>query len=152
MIAISRYVKLFEQNKKSIFIILLFVTWCILLIVGLLDFKYYRRVVKTESVQTEMTLATIGQPKKESVLVSQEVPHLAWTVLKYYYPENEINNCYPTEAEEKVDHEVNDMWAFMGRELYDSEIQNLEDRGYNIDDYRDYQIAKYRFYLYHLFK
>ena len=152
MIAVSRYIKLYEKHKKDLLIIILFVVWCAMLVTGLLDFKYYRRVVKTQSVETEKTLELIGTPKKDSVLVSQEVPHLAWTVLKFYYPENEVNNCYPTEAEDKVEHEIDDMWAFMGREFNNGERQNLLYRGYVIDDYKDMQIAKYRFYLYHLHK
>ena len=152
MIAVSRYIKICEQNKKGLLIGILFAIWCVMLVVGLLDFKYYRRVSKTQSVETEKTLELIGTPKKDSVLVSQEVPHLAWTVLKFYYPENEVYNCYPTEAEDKVEHEIEDMWAFMGRELNNGERQNLLYRGYVIDYYNDMQIAKYRFYLYHLHK
>ncbi len=152
MISVSRYIQIYEKNKKSILLILLFLIWCVMLVVGLMDFKYYRRVSKTQSVQTEKTLELIGGIDSDSVLVSQEVPHLAWTVLKYYYPENEVYNCYPTEAEEKADREINDMWAFMGREFNNGERQNLLYRGYVIDDYKDYQISKYRFFLYHLHK
>ena len=152
MIAISQYIKMFEQYKKGLFIGILFAIWCVMLVVGLLDFKYYRRVVKTQSVETEKTLELIGTPKKESVFVSQEVPHLAWTVLKFYYPENEVYNYYPTEVEDEVGHEIDDMWAFMGREFNNGERQNLLYRGYVIDYYNDMQIAKYRFYLYHLHK
>ena len=122
--------------------------FAIFLVLGLCDFKYFRSVTKTENVQTNMTLDTIGTPSGDAVFASIGVQHLAWTVLPFYYPDNEVVNCSPLEAEEKIGRKLDDIW-FLGYRLSETEIEQMESRGYEVTDYADMQISKYRSNVYH---
>lgn len=47
-------------------------------------------------MNTSNILSTIGETDADTVFTSIAVQHLSWTVLKYYYPDNEIVEGYPT--------------------------------------------------------
>lgn len=120
----------------------------LLLGIGLMDFKYFRSVTKTQNVETAKILQIIGEPDEDTVFTAIEVQHLSWTVLEYYYPDHEVYDKYPHLLE--VD--AKEIWAFMGRQLYDFEVEILKEKGYSVELYPDMWMGKYGCQLYHFYK
>lgn len=128
--------------------IALAVIWAVSFVIALFDFKYYRSVVKTENVQTERILAIIGEPDSDVIFTSTGVKHLSWTVLKHYYPNNEILDLNPLSVEGDPD----EMWGFIGYELPETTVEEMRNRGYEVSLYEDMWMGKYGCNLYHFVK
>lgn len=120
------------------------------LLLGLLDFKYFRSVTKTQDVQTNMVLNFVDEYYTEdTVFCSNGVKHLAWTVLPYYYPDNEVTMDNPNELEGEPDH----ICAFMGYQFAPEVIEEMEEKGYTVVDYdTPLGFGKYGIFLYHFNK
>lgn len=145
MLCIKRLID-YEINKvlKHIVVyILLIVT----LVLSLFDFKYFRSVTKTQDFETKKVLDIVGTPNEDAVLVSNGVKHLAWSVLKYYYP-NEVT----TENPNKLGKEPSEIWAFIGGEFDDDVMKDMKNMGYSYDSYMDMWLGKYAINLYHFYK
>ncbi|MBR4084153.1 MAG: hypothetical protein IKK33_07705 [Lachnospiraceae bacterium] len=112
------------------------------------DFKYYRSVSKTQEVQIQKVLSIIGEPVDEAVFTSTAVKHLAWTVLGYYFPENEIIDGLPSDVAVGTD----DIWSFVGYVMSDEEIKSMESKGYSVEAYTDLWMGKYGCNLYHFYR
>lgn len=137
----------YEGLRKPIMVLvacMLFLT----LVFGLLDFKYYRSVCKTQEVQTNRVLEIVGTPKEDAVLCSNGVQHLAWSVLTYYYPDHEVTLKNPNE----LDTEPSEIWAFIGYEFDEDVLTDMTDKGYKTDAYFDLWLGKYGINLYHFYK
>lgn len=130
-------------------IIMLFVIFLVIFGTALFDFKYYRSVSKTQNVETNKILEMVGTPGEDTVFTSLAVPHLAWTVLQYYYPDNEVFNEDPT----SLDGESSEIWAFMGYELSETGLEIMKEKGYtNVEYYPDMHFGKYNTGIYHFTK
>ena len=151
MICIKRVVETAgEKNgiKKYVLITSLFVLFVFTLAFCLKDFKDYRTRVKVEQDVTDKTLSLIGKPNEDTVFTSLAVQHLAWTVLEYYYPENEIIEGDPS----NIDINADEVWSFLGYPLSDDSLETLRIKGYEVDYYPDTNFGKYSCNLYHLKK
>jgi len=119
----------------------------LVLLFGLLDFKYFRSVTKTQDVETKKVLDIVGTPNDDAILVSNGVKHLAWSVLPYYYS-NTVTMTNP----DLLPDEPSEFWAFIGYE-YDSEvIDAMSEKGYQTEYYPNMWLGKYEIYLYHFYK
>ncbi len=117
-----------------------------LFVTGYQDYRSVSAEMKLQSARTQDTLASIGEPVENMVLVNNGVKHIGWTVLNYYYPEAEIiNNQY-------VNVSADDFWYFTPEPLTKKEISQQIQNGYAYGDYGEHQIATYTFTLYHFFK
>ena len=126
------------------------IVWIMLVLtflLGLLDFKYFRSVTKTQDFQTKRVLDIVGTPNEDAILVSNGVKHLAWSVLRYYYP-NEVT----TENPNKLESQPSEIWAFIGYEFDDEVLDDMENRGYRTESYMDMWLGKYGINLYHFYK
>lgn len=114
-------------------------------IIGTDNYRTYRSQVKDEKAVTEQTLSLIGEVPEDTALVSNNVRHLAWTVLYYYYPHRDIaaGNCVNEGS--KYDR----FWYFTPQTLEKDELQKMYDKGYTIQYYASQQIAIYPFELYY---
>lgn len=121
------------------------VCFCVLLFVrGIGNYRSYAGVVKEEQRGTQATMKMIGVPDKDIRMVTNGVQHLGWTVLKYYYPDNEIvNGDYNMSGS-------NRFWYFNPAALSPETIQALESGGLYVTDYGAQRIGKYPFYLYYM--
>lgn len=137
-----------EQNLVKLFGVIFFVLFSVSLVFGLLDFKYFRSVTKTQNVETQKVLDVIGEVDDDTVMTSIAVQHLAWTVLEYYYPDTEIVEGFPTEARE----DAGTVWSFYTGPLSDSEIESMQARGYNVEVHEDMWFGKYGCYIYKFYK
>ena len=140
--------KAVKCKRGRIVVIALAVAWFVLLVPALLDFKYYRSVSRSENLYTEQTLALVGEPSEDVIFTSLGVQHLAWTVLQYYYPDNEVYNLDPTQLEDEPD----EIWAFMGYEMSEENLGIMKARGYKYSYYPNGNVAKYPCRLYHFTK
>jgi len=145
---INRAFKNFGSALATIIICGMFI---FMLIAGLLDFKYYRSVSKTQNVETQKVLDIVGTPSENAVLVSNGVKHLSWSVLQYYYP-NTVTTWNPDEVAEKIGVYSDEFWCFNGLEYEDKYIRKMKKEGYTIDEYPDMWLGKYNIYLYHFYK
>lgn len=136
-----------EILKKVIFAIVSIV-FCVILLISLLDFKYFRSVSKTQEFQTQKVLSIIGEPSDDAVFTATGVKHLSWTVLYYYFPEHEIMGYSPNE----VDSSENDIWAFVGAAMSDENMLEMKEKGYSVDIYMDLWMGQYGCNLYHFYK
>ena len=85
------------------------------------------------------------------MFASAEVPHLAWTVLQYYYPGNEVINEEPVSVVKNAARDLDDIW-FLGYCLSEAKIDEMMSMGYTVTDYSEVQISKYGCNLYHFTK
>lgn len=99
-----------------------------------------------QKTETDKTLDLIGTPDPETQMVTNGVKHLGWTVLYYYYPDNEIVNGSYNAAES------DSFWYFTPEEMTTDDLAELLRRGYAIKDHGLCQIAQYPFYLYYIEK
>lgn len=133
------------KSFKNAFVILLAAMFLYMGVAGLLDFKYFRSVTKTQDYQTKLVLDIVGTPSDDTLLISNGVKHLAWSVLPYYYP-----NCTVTmENPDKAGNEVNEMWCFIGEEFDSKLIKEMKSRGYEVESWMDMWMGKYGINLYH---
>lgn len=116
-----------------------------MLVVGLGSYRTIYAQVKAEQTMTEQTLACIGEISKDTALISNNVPHLAWTVLYYYYPDREI----VTGTCKNEGMEYDKFWYFSPSVISERHSQKMTDAGYTIESYGQQQIASYPFELYY---
>ena len=118
----------------------------VLLVIGAGNERAYREITMEQEEATSQTLSLIGTPGKEVQLVTNGVKHLGWTVLYFYYPEQEIiNGDYHGATADSY-------WYFSPSELGESEVQELLESGFSVTDYKEQQISQYPFYLYYVTK
>lgn len=119
---------------------------CMLLFIGLRNFKVYQANVKMEEAGTSETLSLIGEPDKSVPMAVTGVKHLGWTVLQHYYPGHDILNesCDTVEADA--------FWYFSGQYLSEEQINRMTERGYLISGYGEHRISQYTFVLYYFEK
>lgn len=118
----------------------------VLLVIGAGNERAYREITMEQEEATSQTLSLIGTPGKEVQLVTNGVKHLGWTVLYFYYPEQEIiNGDYHGATADSY-------WYFSPSELRESEVQELLESGFSVTDYKEQQISQYPFYLYYVTK
>ncbi len=117
-----------------------------MLVIGLQNYKTVYTRVKAEKVATEQALGYVGEAPEDVVFVSNGVRHLAWTVLYYYYPDNEIvtGNCTDQGME------YDKFWYYTPEPINDVEISELTDAGYTIETFGSQQIAVYPFEMYYM--
>lgn len=115
----------------------------VLFVLGLKDYDAYSTTVEYESAKTEEILYIIGDIDEDEVLVNNGVTHIGWTVLDYYYPDNEIINtsCGNVDADS--------FWYFSPHSLNENEFNNMVQKGYEIAAYGELQLGKYPLVLYH---
>lgn len=133
---------LLEKAGKGV----LLVGLAVLILTGLKDYKAVRGEVKQQSAMTEASLALIGEPAENMVFATNNVKHLAWTVLSYYYPEAEVmvSRCDQVEAD--------DFWYLNYDFITESDVEEMYRKGYEIAGYGQHQIATYPFVLYHFYR
>ena len=119
-----------------------------LTLVGLGNYRNYRAQVKAEQAATEQTLYLIGEVPGDTALVSNNVKHLSWTVLYYYYPQRDIitGRC----SDEGAEHDK--FWYFTPEAVGGEELREMQDMGYTAEYHGTQQIATYSFELYYFGK
>ncbi len=120
----------------------------ILCIIGAGNYSSYRSQTKKEQAVTEQTLALIGEVPESTALVSNNVKHLSWTVLYYYYPHRDII----TGTYNDIDGTYRDFWYFTPVQMDSGEVKEMTSKGYQIAYYGTQQIATYSFELYYFEK
>lgn len=140
--------KLHKKWPENLAKCALVLTLAVLFIIGLGNYKNYRTQVKTEQAVTEQALYLIGEVPEDTALVSNNVKHLAWTVLYYYYPHRDIvtGRCSDEGAE------YDKFWYFTPEQMDEAEIREMADMGYTMGYYGSQQIATYPFELYYFEK
>lgn len=118
----------------------------VLVLIGFVNYRNYSSVVRQEKQATEQTLSIIGSPGEDTVFLNDGVTHIGWTVLKYYYPENELVN----DSWDCVD--FDDYWYFRKAEMEQEQLDIMRERGYAVEEYGHQQLSKYPFVLYHFQK
>ena len=141
----------FKNFESVITTVIICGLFAFMLISGLLDFKYYRSLTRTQDVETRKVLDIVGTPNENAVLVSNGVKHLSWSVLQYYYP-NFVTTWNPDEVAEKTGVYSDEFWCFNGLEYENKYIRKMKKEGYNIDEYPDMWMGKYNINLYHFYK
>lgn len=145
MLCVHRFITYYNTTLVHLITYgILFVT----LLLSLFDFKYFRSVTKTQDYQTSRVLDLVGQPTEDAILCSNGVKHLAWSVLSYYYPDNEITMKNPNE----LDTQPTEIWAFIGYEYEDDLLKEMEGKGYTVSPHMDMWLGKYGINLYHFYK
>lgn len=131
-----------ERLVKIAFVVILGV----FLFVGIGNYRNYSELVWEQSQKTDATLAIIGEPDKDVKLVTNGVKHLGWTVLNFYFPDNEVVNGSYTQVD------CDEYWFFNTVEVMEDVFYDWKQRGYKVTDYREMQLSQYPFALYHLEK
>lgn len=147
MLCMKRFIEYGEGKIVNIKYVFIWAMMLVTLVLGLLDFKYFRSVTKTQDVETKKVLDIVGTPNEDAVLVSNGVKHLAWSVLKYYYP-NEVT----TEQPNNLGKEPSEIWAFIGYVFDDDILDDMDSMGYKHEAYMDMWLGKYGINLYHFYK
>lgn len=132
---------LLPAGKAAALLVLAALIWT-----GFEDYRMVSAEAELQSARTEETLALIGEPSEDMVLVSNGVKHIGWTVLEYYYPDTEIQNGNFRNVE------ADDFWYFNPDFLTGDDFAVMAERGYQIGGYGEHQIATYPFVLYHFFR
>ena len=99
-----------------------------------------------QKTETDKTLDLIGTPTQDTKMVTNGVKHLGWTVLYYYYPDNEIVNGDYRQAE------ADSFWYFTPDAMSRDSVAELEQDGYQVTDYGQMQLSQYPFFLYYMEK
>lgn len=113
---------------------------------GIQNYRECYDSYEQQKVETDKTLDLIGTPDEDMKMVTNGVKHLGWTVLYYYYPDNEIVNGDYRQAE------ADRFWYFTPGELGADAVTELQQKGYRVTDYGLMQLAQYPFYLYYIAK
>lgn len=117
---------------------------CLLLAKGIGNYQEYSAQAWYQNEKTEETLAIIGTPAKNVHMVTNGVKHLGWTVLSYYYPDNQvINGDFNTVESDRF-------WYFSPYSLDQDTLGILAQNGLSVTDYGEQQISQYPFYLYYM--
>lgn len=130
-----------EKLAKCVLIAVL----AIMAVIGLGNYKVYNKQVRTEQAVTEQALHSIGEVPEDTALVSNNVKHLSWTVLYYYYPHRDVvtGRC----SDEGVGYDK--FWYFTPEIIEEGELQEMYDMGYTVEYHGGQQIAVYPFELYY---
>lgn len=116
----------------------------VLFVMGLKNYRTYGGEVKLQQERTQETLDIIGTPDKSVQMVTNGVKHLGWTVLKHYYPDNEIiNHDYRGGESESF-------WYFNTFEYPAEYVEEMENGGRKVTAYGEHWISQYSFYLYYI--
>ena len=124
--------------------IVLAVLLVVLFGLGIQNYRECYDSYEQQKVETEKTLDLIGTPDEDVNMVTNGVKHLGWTVLYYYYPDNEIVNGDYNQADSDR------FWYFTPTELGADAIAGLQQDGYQVTDYGLMQLSQYPFYLYYI--
>ena len=124
--------------------IVLAVLLVVLFGLGIQNYRECYDSYEQQKVETEKTLDLIGTPDEDVNMVTNGVKHLGWTVLYYYYPDNEIVNGDYNQADSDR------FWYFTPNELGADVIAGLQQDGYQVTDYGLMQLSQYPFYLYYI--
>lgn len=129
-----------EKLAKCVLVAML----TVLSVIGLGNYKVYSNQAKTEKMVTEQTLSIMGDVSEDTVLITNHVKHLGWTVL-YYYFDNEIitGSCRGEGAE------YDKFWYFTPEPVAAKDLQKMQEAGYTVTNYGAQQIAVYPFELYY---
>ena len=111
---------------------------------GIQNYRECYDSYEQQKEETDKTLDLIGTPEGDVQMVSNGVKHLGWTVLYYYYPDNEIVNGNYNQAESDR------FWYFTPEAMGDDSFAELQQKGYQVTDYGQMQLAQYPFYLYYI--
>ena len=125
---------------------LLVVLLVVLFGLGIRNYQECYDNYEQQKVETDKTLDLIGTPDADVQMVTNGVKHLGWTVLYYYYPDNEIVNGDYDQAESDR------FWYFTSAQLDADSFAELQQEGYQVTDYGLMQLAQYPFYLYYIAK
>ena len=125
---------------------LLVVLLVVLFGLGIRNYQECYDNYEQQKVETDKTLDLIGTPDGDVQMVTNGVKHLGWTVLYYYYPDNEIVNGDYDQAESDR------FWYFTSAQLDADSFAELQQEGYQVTDYGLMQLAQYPFYLYYIAK
>lgn len=146
-LSLSKVIKLAKNSGYqwiyNVSIVLVFVILIIGTASGYTGYKNYDNTAKVEKINTEEVLGMIGNISSDTVLVSNGVKHLGYTVLKYYYPDNEIINDVCTNVE------ADKMWFFSCDFLSEEDINLMYEKGYTVYGYGQKQMVKYPLVLYY---
>lgn len=129
-----------EKLAKCVLVVVL----TVLSVIGLGNYKVYSNQAKAEKMVTEQTLSIMGDVSEDTVLITNHVKHLGWTVL-YYYFDNEIitGSCRGEGAE------YDKFWYFTPEPVAAKDLQKMQEAGYTVANYGAQQIAVYPFELYY---
>ncbi len=117
----------------------------VLIMIGATNYRTFRAECNLEKTQTEQVLELIGQPNEGTMMVSNGVKHLSWTVLYHYYPGYEVvEGAYNSD---KVTSDA--FWYFNPTEISGDEMQFVNSLGLTATSYGQQQISKYPFVLYY---
>lgn len=149
----SRVLELVAELEKSswkglecLTRIVLVVLLAMMFVMGIRNYRECYDSFEQQKVATDETLDLIGTPDEDVQMVTNGVKHLGWTVLYYYYPDNEIVNGDYNQADSDR------FWYFTPNELSADAAAGLQQDGYRITDYGLKQLAQYPFYLYYIAK
>ena len=129
-----------ELLSRLLFVLLLLVMFGM----GIQNYRECYGSYEQQKVETDKTLDLIGTPEEDVQMVTNGVKHLGWTVLYYYYPDNEIVNGDYNQAESDR------FWYFTPDAMSDEAVAGLQQDGYRVTDYGQMQLAQYPFYLYYI--
>lgn len=129
-----------ESAARMLLVLLLVVLFGL----GIRNYQECYDNYEQQKVETDKTLDLIGTPDEDVQMVTNGVKHLGWTVLYYYYPDNEIVNGDYNQADSDR------FWYFTPSELSTDAIVGLQQDGYQVTEYGLMQLAQYPFYLYYI--
>lgn len=129
-----------ERLARLLLVLLLLVMFGM----GIQNYRECYDSYEQQKVETDKTLDLIGTPEEDVQMVTNGVKHLGWTVLYYYYPDNEIVNGNYNQAESDR------FWYFTPEAMDDDSFAELQKKGYQVTDYGQMQLAQYPFYLYYI--
>lgn len=117
----------------------------LLMAIGFKNYKAFAAECHTEKVKTEAVLELIGEPEEGTMMVSNGVKHLSWTVLYHYYPGYEVvEGAYNSD---KVTSDA--FWYFNPSVISDDEMKFINTLGLTATCFGEQQISKYPFVLYY---
>ena len=150
-IAISRIFTLLRKyrhsgfgNLEKVIKVAVFAMLLLFFGIGMGNFKVRRDMVVDQDNKTKATLNLIGEPDEDTMLVTNGVKHLGWTIFPCYFPETEFENanCYGATKDK--------FWYFNPAPLGEEDIKRLKEMGYDVISYGQMQISQYIFSLYYM--
>lgn len=136
--------KHFWKGLELLTRLLLVLLLAVMFVMGIQNYRECYDNYEQQKVETDKTLDLIGTPGEDVKMVTNGVKHLGWTVLYYYYPDNEIVNGDYNQADSDR------FWYFTPNELGTDAITGLQQKGYQVTDYGLMQLSQYPFYLYYI--
>lgn len=128
--------------------LLLVLVLAALAVKGIANYAAYSSTASSQKTATVQTMTLMSDVTEDEALVSNGVKHLAWTVLYYYFPDNDIySGNY--DCEEIAGR---DFWFFNTSELSSDAIEALQSAGYEVEALGEQAISQYPFWLYHCTK